>query len=401
MSTPSPLSTQRLASIDVFRGITILAMIFVNDVAGVSGIPAWMKHVPASEHGMTFVDVVFPAFLFIVGMSIPFALAAREKRGESVFQRWQHILLRTLALLVLGVFMVNTEGGNYSESGMLMNIYPWSILLYCFAILIWNQYPRSVEKKNLYRGLQILGIVGLIVLFLLYRGGDGSEMMRPHWWGILGLIGWAYLYACIVYDVSRRSFVAVVSMIALFICLYMGLRADGLLLPGGLNWLKGQGGNFSHAAIVLAGTALSLLIRNRNPKTEYVNILTQILFMAALLAIAGYMLEPFYGIQKNAASPTWSLYSAAICTILFAALYGLMDIKGWVSWANFLRPAGANALLIYFLPPIFYALLAWAGLEFYAAMGIGMLGIVRSIAFALLMIAAVAGLNKLGISLKI
>lgn len=401
MSATSPLPTQRLVSIDVFRGITILAMIFVNDVAGVSGIPAWMKHAPSSEHGMTFVDVVFPAFLFIVGMSIPFALAAREKRGESVFQRWQHILLRTLALLILGVFMVNTEGGNYSESGMLMNIYPWSILFYLFAILIWNQYPRSPEKKTLYRGLQLLGAAGLIGLFFLYRGGDGSEMMRTHWWGILGLIGWAYLYACIVYDASGRSLVGVVSMIALFTCLYMGLRSDGMLLPNGLNALKGQGGNFSHAAIVLAGTALSLLIRNQNPKTDYPKILTHMLFMAALLGIAGFMLEPFYGIQKNAASPTWSLYSAAICTALFAALYWLMDVKGWVSWANFLRPAGANALLIYFLPPIFYALLAWTGIEFYAAMGAGMIGIVRSLAFALVMIAAVAGLNKLGISLKI
>jgi predicted acyltransferase len=76
-------SSGRISSIDVFRGLTIFAMIFVNDLAGVRDIPAWMKHVPADQDGMTFVDVVFPAFLFIVGMAIPFAIAKRFKSGYS------------------------------------------------------------------------------------------------------------------------------------------------------------------------------------------------------------------------------------------------------------------------------------------------------------------------------
>ena len=62
--------------------MTILVMIFVNDLAGVRGAPAWMKHIhPSDADGMTFVDVVFPAFLFIVGTSIPSAtLGSFESR---------------------------------------------------------------------------------------------------------------------------------------------------------------------------------------------------------------------------------------------------------------------------------------------------------------------------------
>src|SRR5436190_1336678 len=93
------LTTQRIGSIDAFRGITILVMIFVNDVSGVSGIPAWMKHKAADADAMTFVDVVFPAFLFIVGMSLPFAINNRIsifRPGLSRRRRWFATFITTL-----------------------------------------------------------------------------------------------------------------------------------------------------------------------------------------------------------------------------------------------------------------------------------------------------------------
>src|SRR5262245_22140749 len=95
-AAPSALPADRIESIDALRGLTILVMIFVNDLAGVKGAPAWMKHVyPHDADGMTFVDVVFPAFLFIVGMSIPFGLGRRLDRGEPLGKIWRHIITRT------------------------------------------------------------------------------------------------------------------------------------------------------------------------------------------------------------------------------------------------------------------------------------------------------------------
>ena len=108
---------KRIVSIDILRGITILVMIFVNDVAGVVGTPAWMKHIsPPLADGMTFVDWVFPSFLFIVGMSLPFAITTRLERGDSIFQIVNHILVRTISLLIIGVFMVNAE--SMSDQGI-------------------------------------------------------------------------------------------------------------------------------------------------------------------------------------------------------------------------------------------------------------------------------------------
>ena len=133
------LSNQRILSIDAFRGITILVMIFVNELAGVRDIPQWMKHMPADADAMSFVDVVFPAFLFIVGMSVPFAINNRLKKGDSIFQLQLHILFRTLGLLVLGVFLVNTEEG-YNEQMMGMSINLWALLFLAAAIMVWKVY---------------------------------------------------------------------------------------------------------------------------------------------------------------------------------------------------------------------------------------------------------------------
>src|SRR5476649_1742560 len=120
------VAARRVLAIDAFRGLTILVMIFVNTLAGVRGMPAWLDHESAGVDGMTFPDVVFPAFLFIVGMSIPFAMRQRLAAGDSFWQLQGHVLARAASLLALGVFMVNAEDG-YNEAAMGMSIHRWSL----------------------------------------------------------------------------------------------------------------------------------------------------------------------------------------------------------------------------------------------------------------------------------
>src|SRR2546423_2710986 len=95
--TTKPPASPRVWSVDVLRGLVMFTMVFVNDVAGVDNAPWWMKHYEESGrgNGMTFVDVVFPAFLFIVGMAIPLAIESRRSKGESWTTIWLHIILRT------------------------------------------------------------------------------------------------------------------------------------------------------------------------------------------------------------------------------------------------------------------------------------------------------------------
>ena len=78
------LSTRRrLASIDAFRALTMFFMIFVNDLVMDRQIPDWLEHAREGEDRLGFADTIFPAFLFIVGLSIPLAIRYGQERGFS------------------------------------------------------------------------------------------------------------------------------------------------------------------------------------------------------------------------------------------------------------------------------------------------------------------------------
>ena len=77
--------TPRIASVDIMRGLTLLLMLFVNDL-NMKVAPAWLGHMKADFDGMGLADWVFPGFLFIVGMAIPFALSGRMKKGETTLK---------------------------------------------------------------------------------------------------------------------------------------------------------------------------------------------------------------------------------------------------------------------------------------------------------------------------
>jgi predicted acyltransferase len=392
------LSSQRILSIDALRGITILVMIFVNELAGVSGIPAWMKHMPADADAMTFVDVVFPAFLFIVGMSIPFAINRRLSKGDNFTKLQGHILWRSLGLLVLGFFMVNAEDG-YNEAAMSMSIYAWSLLFYVCVILVWNVY--SFSQQWMVYLLKGIGIVGLIILAFIYKGGeDGTEHMQPHWWGILGLIGWAYLYSCIIYQLFKGNVFGILAMIAVCVIFY-AVAKQPAVQQSAWSWMAKQSGNAAHVSLVLSGMLLSLIFFDQGLQ---LNRRQRYLYAAGftiLLLIAGYFLRPYFKISKIYATPTWCLYSAAICCILFCFLYWLIDIKHQSKWTNFFRPAAANPLLTYIVPFVIYALLHLLHIKLPAVLQTGITGLLWCVFYAVVVMGIAKGLNKAGIKLQL
>ena len=389
------MATTRRLSIDIFRGLTIFTMVFVNDLAGVVNIPAWMKHAATHADTMTFVDVVFPAFLFIVGMAIPLSIAAREKKGESLYEMLFHVLIRTSSLIIIGVYMVNSEEMNASAN--LLPKWLWDSLLYISVILIWNNYPKETNKRRIYAALKIIGMVILVILWYSFRKGEIGELRMTHsWWGILGLIGWAYLITVLLYLMFRDQLFAYIGLLGLMIVMVLGLKGGELSFPSWLTWLNGQAGHFSHAALCIAGLSTTLIFKKGE---SYQTHIRWFVVFACMCAIAAFMVRPYFGISKNLATPAWVLYCITICLLLFSLIYWLSDIKGIHRWAAFLKPAGENPLLTYILPYLFYALIGYGNWP--EVLNSGIPGVMRSIIFSLFILAIASILTRWNIRLKL
>src|ERR1700734_809828 len=148
ISTAGQSTTTRLASIDIFRGLTMVVMIFVNDLDGVRGLPWWTPHAKANIDVMTYVDMVFPFFLFIVGLSMPLAIRQRLKKNPSLPGLWLHVAIRSASLVVLGLILANVELADPAR--MSINRYAWAILALAGASLFLSVYKGSERATKLH-----------------------------------------------------------------------------------------------------------------------------------------------------------------------------------------------------------------------------------------------------------
>lgn len=134
---------QRIAAVDVFRALTMLLMLFVNDIPGLRNVPHWLMHAEADEDMLGFSDTIFPAFLFCMGMSVSFAIQNRYRKGDTTQQVIAHIFWRTVALVTMGLFSLNSGG---IEGGI---SHQWfSILMVIGFFLVWGVYPKAEKTKK-------------------------------------------------------------------------------------------------------------------------------------------------------------------------------------------------------------------------------------------------------------
>ena len=396
MRVKENLYNKRIISIDALRGITIFVMIFVNELASVKNVPQWMKHMPADADAMTFVDLVFPSFLFIVGMSVPFAFNARLLKGDSTKIIWSHTLKRTVALIIIGVFMVNAEYG-YDASKMLIAPAIWGLLAYAMPIPIWNKYPKDfpIWLKNT---LQYGGMLVLIGLYFLYVQDTGDIGMTPKWWGILGLIGWAYLFTVVYYWLVSGRLGAMIAFLVICIAANSLNLIEGSLIQQS-SPLSFIAGHLTHASLVSAGIIISLLFFDQKIASK---INWPVIGFAVFFFAAGFLLRPYFGISKIKGTPSWTMISAGICTVLFYLLYWLMEIKKQTKWSNFFMPAAANPLLIYILPGVIYYFNLAFKIEIIPEyLREGVPGIIWSLVFSIIMLFVMKICNKYKIQLHL
>lgn len=389
---------QRVTTIDILRALTMVLMIFVNDLWSLTNIPAWLGHVDSGVDGIGLADVVFPAFLFIVGLSIPYAIESRRKKGDSDAALVKHVLWRTLALLVMGVFLVNGETFNASATGMPR--YLWNpICCLCF-ILIWNTYPEKVNRILVY-SLRGIAIATLIVLAVVYRGGpdDAIRSFGPQWWGILGLIGWAYLVSGLTAVFARNNFYVILGAWVFFSILSMVSHAG--LIPGFLSFIPSAIRGGTLVGLTMGGVLTSLVFRHYRKLDDNKTMTVVLLAFAAILIGLSMVTRPYWGLAKLGATPAWLFLCSAFTIIAFVAIYWVADVKRKEHWFNFVKPAGIATLLCYLIPYFAYFTTRALGIRLPEFMLSGGVGLLKSFLFALLCVWITAVLIRLGVRMKL
>ena len=411
----------RNLAIDMLRALTMMLMIFVNDFWKIHDVPQWMEHAKWGEDFMGLADFVYPAFLFCVGMSVPYAIENRYRKGYSGESTAGHILLRVLSLLIMGAFLGNSEARLAPDFTLYRIGVYWLVAVASF-FLIWNAYPKnpSHRQKTLFSCLKILGGLCLLFLAVTYRKPDGKVFDTS--FSILGGIAWTYLVAATVYYFCRDNVrkVLPVWLAVLAVCiLTQRLRPE----MGGApildfprpNFLEGMLrvlhiGTGGAVFLALSGLLVSVVTEKLSVTPGLTNNVTPgltgglrtLIGLGTALAclLLGIFTRRFWIAAKLGITLPCCFFVAAAAIFLYT-LFRFLNARGLSGWFAVIRPAGTATLTTYMIPYVFYGFADITGIVLPDWLTHGPMGLVNSFCFALIVVAIVGILQKLHLKLKV
>ena len=391
--------SRRNGAIDMLRGLTMFLMVFVNDLWSVEGVPHFLEHTATQEDGMGLADVVFPMFLFAMGMSIPYAIERRFAKGIPGEKILGHILSRTFALLVMGVFLVNANGHMAPFLGC--GAWLFSLLAIIGFFLVWNAYPEGFKAG---KWLRWVGIGLLIFLAVTYRTQKGGYL-SARWWGILGMIGWAYLFAATAWLLCRKrpGILSVLWLGLIGLNMLVTPMRDGETMLDTHNIINDFAralhlDNGASAMMALGGVLVAVMDRNFSREAIGRRLLYTLLAAGTIFCLATATHEDWI-ISKNIGTLPWCLYVTALSMVLYTILR-LLEEKGWTGWFKPFGPAGTATLTVYLLPDVYYAVAEALGISSPDWL-VAPLGLLKCVLFAFLCIGTAWALGKANIKLKI
>jgi len=332
--TPPPFPpSRRLQSLDAFRGLTMGAMVLVNNPGSWSHIYPPLRHAP--WHGCTPTDLIFPFFLFIVGVSMAFSFAAREPGAPSsglvpltraltakILRRAAVLFALGLLLALFGPLIDALLKGHWQGLWTIRIPGVLQRIALCYAI-------ASVIVLTLSLRLQIaLGVASLLAYTAaLLTLGPSSDPLGPSD-NLCRTIDLAILGRAHVWPAQPTDPEGILSTLPAIVTTLLGVWV-GLIL-------RRTGTPASNPSAI----APTITITPRRT-------LNTLALLAAALIISGHALSLFLPLNKSLWTPTYVLYTAGIATATLAAMHLLIDILRLTRWSLPLQVLGLNAILLF------------------------------------------------------
>lgn len=391
----------RISSIDIMQGLTLLLLLFANDLYA-PGVQAWLANNVANVDRMGLADWVFPGFLFMIGMAIPFSISNKISEGMDTFSIAKHIIGKTISLLVIGVLMINSDRVNSEITGMSKNL--WTIIMYVGIFLVWNKYTENDKNFFTLSGLRLAGVTILVALVLKFNSGEieNNGSLITGSWGIFGIIGWGYLIAAFVYLAVRNSILN--TIVAIFFFLAFNVLSN-LNLLNSINIIKPVFGVVIEGSVplfVLSGVFTTLLLEKYS-KTNFPKFIISLVIIGVISILAGLVLSNLFITAKMQPTAGWALICVGISMLLFSLLYWIIDIKKHIRWSFFLKPAGENSFTTYIIAAVLYCLISVTGIPIliYKQSEVHLLVIAGSLIWALVSVGLASILARYNIRLKL
>ncbi len=405
----APAQGRNLA-IDMLRALTMTLMIFVNDFWKVHDVPQWMEHAKRGVDFMGLADFVYPAFLFCVGMSVPYAIESRYRKGYSGESTAGHILLRTLSLLIMGAFLGNSEA-RLAPDFTLYRIGVYWIVAVAAFFMVWNVYPKNPSRRQsiLFTCLKILGGILLLLLALTYRKPDGGVFDTS--FSILGGIAWTYLVSATVYYFCRDNlkklipvWVAVLAVCVLTQRMRPELGGTPILDFPRPNFLEGMLrvlhiGNGGAVFLALSGLLVSVITEKLTVFPQWKRSAIGVA-AAALAFLLGVFTHKFWIAAKLGLTLPCCLFVSAAAIAIYTLLR-FLNTRNLTGWFAVIRPAGTATLTTYMIPYVFYGFADITGIVLPDWLTHGPMALVNCFCFALIVVAVVGILQKLHLKLKV
>jgi predicted acyltransferase len=321
-------SKTRLKSLDILRGATIAGMLLVNNAGDWGKTFAPLLH--AEWHGWTPTDLVFPFFLFVMGVAIPLAFASRLERSDGDFgPLYRQIVRRTAILFALGLFLIWFPfiGINWSTAripGVLQRI----AVVYFFASLAYLHL--SARGRAWLSGGLLLGYWMAMMLVPVPGFGPGDLSPEGNLAGyvdhlILGPHVWTY--------------------------------APGPADPEGIL------STLPAIVTALAGIFTGEWLRSRRSLDEK---LIGLFVWGSLAAAAGAVFGWFFPVNKNLWTSSYVVLTAGLALLTLGVIFYFVDLKGREAWAKPFVVFGTNAIAAYVLSGVIAKILykiRWTGPE--------------------------------------
>jgi predicted acyltransferase len=305
------LSSERLVSLDAFRGLTIAAMVLVNEPGLWSDVYAPLKH--AEWNGATPTDWIFPFFLFIVGVSIVFAVG--KYKGAASNKTYLRMFKRAAVLFAVG---------------LLLEAFPF--------YNIWTAEWFEPSTMRIMGVLQRIAICYLAAALIYLKTGWKAQALLASaillgYWILLTLVPVPGCDALISGDVLC-NFPAYV---------------DRLVLGADHIWKQSSGADpegllstFPAIATTLLGVLAGRFIWKKNSaKTIW------LAGIGAALFIVGWLWSQWFPLNKTLWTSSYVLYTGGLAFIFLGAFHWMVDVKGYRKWATPLVVFGTNAIALY------------------------------------------------------